>query len=214
MPADFAGPGLSLLRLTGHLASRQFQHSLDTGPSHHVDELVDGHPALLDPFHHRQQRLAVADQKIGEIPQLRFRISGNRRLNFQLRAGHRRPLFDAQSAGLPHIHARRSRSAFADLHSARSEKSHPAFLSSDPAQTRPAPRFRTAAFGTAGKAFTQRLSASALAGAGLRTERAFRSMAVESYPQYIEPDEPFGVDLGMRRAPSSAPRTPVRETCS
>jgi hypothetical protein len=39
-----------------------------TGLALLIARQVDGDPALLDPFHHRQQRLAVADQKIGELP--------------------------------------------------------------------------------------------------------------------------------------------------
>jgi len=115
VPDDVALPRLALLRRPGDLPGRQRQHGFDAGPAHDIDPLIDRQPALLDEFQHRQKRLAVAQQKRGEfalacLPLLvdrviassqggspfrglftpiRFRIRENRRLNFQLRVGHR-----------------------------------------------------------------------------------------------------------------------------
>jgi hypothetical protein len=113
MPHQVRRASLALLRWSGDLRGRQFQHGFDAGAAHHIDEFIDSHAAVLDQFHHGQQRLAVADQKLGElaladlslvvnrmlvsfhggspfqglITPILFR--GNRRFNFPLRPRHR-----------------------------------------------------------------------------------------------------------------------------
>src|SRR5204863_1957279 len=67
VPDDLRLARLALLGCTGHLHGRELQHGLNAGASHHIDEFVDGHAALLNQFHHGQQRLAVADQKLGKL---------------------------------------------------------------------------------------------------------------------------------------------------
>ncbi|MFN0132715.1 MAG: hypothetical protein ACKVW3_09335, partial [Phycisphaerales bacterium] len=43
---------LALVRLTGDLAGREFQHRFDGGPPHHVDRLIGQRPAADLPTQH------------------------------------------------------------------------------------------------------------------------------------------------------------------
>jgi hypothetical protein len=40
---------------------------LDGGASRHIDQLVAGHPALLDQTHHRQQQLPAFGEKLRQL---------------------------------------------------------------------------------------------------------------------------------------------------
>lgn len=51
----------------GGLLCRQLQHGLNRGSSGHVDQLVAGHPALLDQIHHRQQLLPVFRKELAQL---------------------------------------------------------------------------------------------------------------------------------------------------
>ena len=120
MPHQVRGASLALLRWSGDLRGRKFEYGFDAGASHHVDQFVDGHAAVLDQFHHGQQRLAVADQKFSElavanlsllvnrmvisshggspfqgfVTPILFRIRGNRRFNLPLQVRYRHLLED------------------------------------------------------------------------------------------------------------------------
>jgi len=81
MPYQVRRASFALLRRSGDLRGRKFQHGFDAGTAHHVDELIDGHAAVLDQIHHGQQGLAVADQKLGELALADLSLLVNRMVN-------------------------------------------------------------------------------------------------------------------------------------
>src|SRR5271167_3481496 len=67
----------SLLARPRHLFGRGHQHRLNRDPAYAVDQLLHGHPGLLDQFHHGQQLLPVADQNISQLFFAGYTLLGN-----------------------------------------------------------------------------------------------------------------------------------------
>src|ERR1019366_7922734 len=68
-----------LLRASRYLRGGQLQHRLKDGASGDIDELIAGHPALLDQIYHRQQPLPVLGEERSQLllvdfPLLAYRV--------------------------------------------------------------------------------------------------------------------------------------------
>jgi len=67
-PENVPTPAANLPPLRGG----QLQHRLKDGASGNIDDLIAGHPALLDQIQHRQQRLPVLGKERGSFCSLTF----------------------------------------------------------------------------------------------------------------------------------------------
>jgi hypothetical protein len=75
MENNLPGAALALLGgASGRLAGRKLQHGLDGGAAGYVDQLVAGHPALLDQIHHVQQKLPAPGQKPSQLLLVHFSL--------------------------------------------------------------------------------------------------------------------------------------------